>query len=63
MAAVLACGDDAALSHESGGALIGIHRGGLSPIHVSVPRCRNRHEGIKVHEREFMPPTTSTKSR
>jgi very-short-patch-repair endonuclease len=59
MAAVLACGEDAALSHESGGALIGIHRGGLWPIHVSVPRHRNRHEGIKVHERELMPPTTT----
>jgi hypothetical protein len=40
MAAVLACGEDAALSHESAGALWGICKGGFDPIHVSVPADR-----------------------
>lgn len=54
MAAVLACGPEAQLSHRSGAALWGIRpqRGGL--IDVSVPSgtgvCRSR-PGIKLHRR------------
>jgi very-short-patch-repair endonuclease len=52
MAAVLACGPDAQLSHRSGAALWGIRpqRGGL--IDVSVPRAvRRGRPGIKLHRR------------
>jgi hypothetical protein len=60
MAAVLACGDGAALSHESAAALWGIRKGGLHPIDVSVPK--NRHiglPGIRPHRRNPMPPATT----
>jgi very-short-patch-repair endonuclease len=52
MAAVLACGPDAALSHGSAAALwgFGSERGGL--IDVSVPAAsRSRLRGIRVHRR------------
>jgi len=52
MAAVLACGDGALLSHISAAMLWGIRAGGPMAIHVSVPRSRDaRHEGIVVHRR------------
>src|SRR5690242_18093879 len=37
MAAILACGEGAMLSHESAANVWGIRKGGLDPIHVSVP--------------------------
>lgn len=52
MAAVLACGPDAALSHGSAAALWGFggEQGGL--IDVSVPmKRRSRRQGIRVHRR------------
>jgi hypothetical protein len=52
MAAVLACGPDAVLSHGSAAALwgFGTERGGL--IDVSIPaRRRSRMPGIRVHRR------------
>jgi very-short-patch-repair endonuclease len=54
MAGVLACGDGAALSHESAGshyAILG--RRLLRPVHVSVPAVGRRHErrGIAIHRR------------
>lgn len=52
MAAVLACGPDAVLSHGSAAALwgFGTERGGL--IDISVPaRRRSRLPGIRVHRR------------
>lgn len=50
MAAVLACGPDAVLSHHDAGRLHGILRGvGSGPIHVTVPRARKGHEGVRVH--------------
>ena len=52
MAAVLACGRSAAVSHESAGALWGLRRESDRKIHVSVPRCADpRHLGIAVHRR------------
>ncbi len=52
MAAALACGEDAALSHDSGVALFGI-RNQVGPPHISVPADRGptgrRH--IRVHRR------------
>jgi very-short-patch-repair endonuclease len=60
VAALLACGEGAALSHESAGACCGMCRGGTSPVHVSVPPGRRvRLEGIRPHRRDPMPPTTT----
>src|SRR3954452_23363062 len=51
MAAVLACGPGAALSHGSAGALWGIRRPGAT-IHVSVPANRRaKADGVRVHRR------------
>jgi very-short-patch-repair endonuclease len=51
-AAVLACGDGAALSHESAAELWGIRRPHTGPIEVSVPATRNpRRAGLRVHRR------------
>jgi very-short-patch-repair endonuclease len=58
-AATLACGEGAALSHESAAALLGIRHGGTNPIHVSVPGERARHDGIRCHRRTPMPETTT----
>jgi very-short-patch-repair endonuclease len=52
MAAVLACGDSAVLSHSSAAALwrIGRAQGGL--VEVSLPSSsRRRHPGIRIHRR------------
>ena len=57
MAAVLACGPGAALSHESAAALMGILDLDRGRPHVSVPPRRHpQHPGIKVHRRSEMPP-------
>lgn len=60
-AAVLACGEDAALSHASAAAAFGLRKAigdhwcPADPIHVSVPRDRARHDGIRCPERNPMP--------
>lgn len=52
MAAVLACGEGAALSHESAAELWDIRRQHHGAIEVSVPAGRNpRRAGLKVHRR------------
>jgi very-short-patch-repair endonuclease len=52
MAAVLACGPEALLSHRSAAALWGVCAPAAGPIEVSVPRARDpRHPGIRVHRR------------
>lgn len=52
MAAVLACGPDAVLSHGSAAALWGFGREQGDLIDVSVPaRSRSRQPGIRVHRR------------
>jgi very-short-patch-repair endonuclease len=52
MAAVLACGDEALLSHESAAVLWGILPRWTGYIQVTVPVARNpRRPGIKVHRR------------
>ena len=54
MAAVLACGEGAALSDESGLQLFGIRPSNGGPIHVSTPLSRSRSsEGIVLHRRDF----------
>jgi very-short-patch-repair endonuclease len=52
MAAVLACGPDAVLSHQSAAELWGIRAGEGGPIHVTVPASLTRRRpGIVVHKR------------
>jgi very-short-patch-repair endonuclease len=52
IAAVLACGLDAVLSHDSAAELWEIRPRHRGPIHVSVPLARTpRRPGIKVHRR------------
>lgn len=57
MAAVLACGGDAALSHRSAAALLGIGSESRGQIDVSVPRrCELRRPGLHVHGRPTIRP-------
>jgi Transcriptional regulator, AbiEi antitoxin/Protein of unknown function (DUF559) len=50
MAAVLACGEGAVLSHRSAAALLELRDWGHTKIEVTVPRrSGRRHGGIKVH--------------
>ena len=52
IAAVLACGEGAALSHDSGAQLWLIRPRRPGPIHVSVPETRRiKRPGIKIHRR------------
>lgn len=56
MAAVIACGRDAALSHESAAELWSIHSPGGSAIAVSVPpHARRSRPGLVVHRRLMRP--------
>jgi very-short-patch-repair endonuclease len=64
MAAVLACGDGAVLSHESAAALWAIRGETASEIQVSVPRRADpRHPGIEVHRRSALPSEDLTSRR
>jgi len=51
MAAVLACGSGAVLSHMSAAALWGLLKPGDGPIHVSLPspNGRRRRNGVRIH--------------
>ncbi len=51
MAAVLACGEGAALSHQTAPAVWDLRRVGSGPIHVTVPGDpgRKKRDGIRVH--------------
>jgi hypothetical protein len=56
MAAVLACGKGAALSHRSAGALWGIVREREDRIDVSVQRrCEHRRKGVRARSRPSLP--------
>jgi hypothetical protein len=48
MAAVLACGPDAVLSHHSAAALWGFRKWHSGTIHVTAPTC-HRRDGINAH--------------
>jgi very-short-patch-repair endonuclease len=53
IAAVLACGDEAVLSHDSAAQLWGIRQAKAGPIHVLVPpRTACSKRGITVHRRQ-----------
>ena len=50
MAAVLACGPRAVLSHRSAADLLGMRPAASGAVDVSVPdRSARRHEGIAIH--------------
>lgn len=51
MAAVLACGPDAVLSHHSAAELWGLLPPRAHPVEISVPAGIRRHDGIAVHRR------------
>jgi very-short-patch-repair endonuclease len=72
MGAVLACGNDAALSHQSAAQLWGMLRGRPSlqdlgadgpPIHVTIPghRGRKRRRGIRIHRSITLSPADVTR--
>jgi very-short-patch-repair endonuclease len=57
MAATLACGPDAVLSHGSAAALWGFGEEPAGTVEVSVPaRTRRRHPGIRAHRRAALRP-------
>ena len=57
MAAVLACGPGAVVSHFDAARLWGVLRGvGSGAIHVTVPRTREGTKGIKVHRVRSLDP-------
>ena len=49
MAAVLACGEKAALSHRSGAALQGLRDHGHTTVEVTVPSSARSRPGITIH--------------
>jgi very-short-patch-repair endonuclease len=62
LAAVLACGDGAVLSHDSAGALWVIRTECGRNVHVSVPRTADpRHPGLTVHRRSSLPEVEVTR--
>jgi Protein of unknown function (DUF559) len=61
MAAVLACGPNAVLSHRSAAALHKLRDWGYTKIEVTVPgRSTRKHEGIKVHSSTTLTPADLT---
>ena len=51
MAALLVCGEDAALSHRSAAAKWRLRRGDVAPIHLTSPGARGRkHDAIVLHQ-------------
>jgi hypothetical protein len=57
MAAVLACGDGAVLSHSSAAALWRIGREQGGPVEISLPSSsRRRHPGLRIHRRPSLNP-------
>src|SRR3954451_23261816 len=59
MAAVLACGPDAALSHASAAALWGLQRGEPNIVDVTARRTGRTRPGIRIH-RPRIPAETTT---
>ena len=55
MAAVLACGPGAVLSHRAAGALWELRPGAPTPIDVTVPRSGRRRPGLKLHRPRNLP--------
>jgi predicted transcriptional regulator of viral defense system len=55
IAAVLSCGAEAVLSHESAGELWGIRGRRLGPVEVTLPRSDRTRPGVRVHRRVIEP--------
>jgi very-short-patch-repair endonuclease len=60
MAAVLACGPEALLSHQSAGALWGIVPSTGTRVHVTAPRGRHPQPGIVLHRTRSLHPDDRT---
>jgi predicted transcriptional regulator of viral defense system len=61
LAAVLACGPAAALSHRSAADLHGLRETNRAPIDVTVPgRTARRHDGIDLHRSTTLTPADVT---
>jgi very-short-patch-repair endonuclease len=61
MAAVLACGTEAVLSHRDGAALLGLLPTSSGQIDVTTPRLGTRHvTGVRVHRTRRLPPDETT---
>lgn len=60
MAAVLACGPRAALSHRSAGALWGVRPNAARRPDVSVPRSGGKRPGVRVHRPRSLSPDEVT---
>ena len=56
LAAVLACGEGAALSHRSGGALHSLRQSSHVRIEVTAPRGRKGPSAVDVHRSRNLPP-------
>jgi hypothetical protein len=64
MAAVLACGPGAVLSHRSAAALHGLIRAGGVRIDVTIPaRSCREHRGIKLHRSTTLKPSDTTREK
>jgi very-short-patch-repair endonuclease len=63
MAAVLACGDSAALSHGSAASLWGLLPDSAAPVEISVPGegGRRSRSGIRLHRRSSLEPGCVTR--
>ncbi|HEY5188564.1 MAG TPA: DUF559 domain-containing protein, partial [Solirubrobacteraceae bacterium] len=57
MAAVLACGPQAVLSHRSAADLLELRKTDRPRVELTIPHgCRHRHEGIEVHRSRTLDP-------
>jgi very-short-patch-repair endonuclease len=65
LAAVLACGDGAALSHRSAAALWGLLPAIRGLVHVTVPGTagRRKRRGIRIHRSRSLGPETTTRRK
>jgi len=59
LAAVLACGEGAVLSHQSAALLWAVVQAEAEDVDVSVPRTRAGIEGIAIHRRRHAPRATT----
>jgi very-short-patch-repair endonuclease len=63
MAAVLACGPDAALSHASAAALWGMRPSDARIVDVTARRTGRKRPGIRIHRPRALPPNERTRHR
>src|SRR5205823_5583474 len=63
LAAVLACGPDAVLSHRSAAALWDLRPTTRASIDVTAPRTRHRRPGIDLHHSRCLEPDHRTEHR